>query len=80
MTSHEMELKRKESIKCLVDPLRDVPPSSDFYLKASYTITKIGLQRKAKEEKFFENDNWNNPKLREELILKVEEFLDNHVK
>ena len=80
MTSHEMELKRKESIKCLVDPLRDIPPSADFYLKASYTITKIGLQRKAKEERFFENDDWNNPECREELILKVERFLDRQIK
>ena len=75
-----MELKRKESIKCLVDPLRNLPLTADFYLKASYTITKIGLQRKAKEEKFFESDNWNDPKVREELIGKVEEFLERQVK
>ena len=80
MTSHEMELKRKESIKCLVDPLRDIPLTADFYLKAHYTIAKIGLQRKAKEEQFFENDNWNDSKLREELILKVEDFLERQVK
>ena len=80
MTSHETELKRKESIKCLIDPLKKIPLSADFYLKANYTITKIGLQRKAKEERFFESDNWNDPKLREELILKIEEFLERQVK
>ena len=80
MTSHEMALKRKESINCLIDELRNVPLSANFYLKAYYTVAKIGLQRKAKEEKLFENEEWNNPKIRKELIQKVECFLDKQIK
>ncbi|MBY8990068.1 MAG: hypothetical protein KGD58_04870 [Candidatus Lokiarchaeota archaeon] len=80
MTSQEMELKRKESINCLVQELRNVPPSADLYLKAHYIIAKIGLQRRAKEERLFEDEDWADPKLREDLILKVERFLDKQIK
>jgi len=52
----------------------------NFYLKASYTVIRFGLRLKAKQERLFEGENWNDFKRREELIQKIEDFLERHMK
>ncbi|MFW9939434.1 MAG: hypothetical protein ACFFFT_00240 [Candidatus Thorarchaeota archaeon] len=64
----------------MVDEIRDVSPHDDFYLQAFYTVAKFGLQLKAKQERLFEGMDWNNYKLRNGLIRKIEDFLERHIK
>jgi len=52
----------------------------DFYLRAFSTVAKFGLQLKAKQERFFESEDWNDLSNREELLQKVEHFLDEQFK
>jgi len=80
MTSAEHEQKRRNFLKEVVDEIRDVPPHEDFYLKASYTVTRFGLRLKANQEKLFEGEDWNNFKRRDALIKKIEDFLERHTK
>ncbi|MFX1344133.1 MAG: hypothetical protein ACFFBC_00180 [Promethearchaeota archaeon] len=80
MTSTEQEQKRKDFLKEVVDEIRNVPLHDDFYLQAFYTIAKFGLQLKAKQERLFENEDWNNFEHRDELIQKIEDFLEKHIK
>jgi len=80
MRSAENEQKRRDFLEEVVDEIRNVPPNDDFYLRAFYTVAKFGLQLKAKQEKLFENEDWNNFNCRDELIKKIEEFLERHIK
>lgn len=80
MTTVENDQKRRSFLKEVVDEIRSVPPHDDFYLRAFYTVARFGLQLKAKQEKLFENEDWNNFECRDELIKKVEIFLDRNIK
>jgi len=80
MRSAENEQKRRNFLEEVVDGIRNVPKHDDFYLKAFYVIAKFGLQLKAKQEKLFENEDWNNFECRDELIRKVERFLEKYIK
>ena len=80
MTSTENEQKRRDFLEEVVDRIRNVPKHDNFYLKAFYVIAKFGLQLKAKQEKLFENEDWNNFKCRDELIKKIEDFLERNIK
>ena len=80
MTSAEHEQKRRDFLTEVEDEIRDVSLHDDFYLKTFYTVVKFGLQLKAKQEKLFENEDWNNFKRRDELIQKIEDFLERHIK
>jgi hypothetical protein len=80
MTSTEQDQKRRNFLKEVVDEIRNVPPHEDFYLKACYTVTRFGLRLKANQENLFENEDWNNYENRDELIKKIEDFLERHTK
>ena len=80
MNNPELEEKRKSFHAHLIKELRNTPPSDNFYLRVFSTIVKIGLQRKAKEIKLFEDEEWNNIENREELLKKVRNFLDRNIK
>jgi hypothetical protein len=80
MTLSDSEQKRKEFLSYLVQELRENASIDNFRRNVFNLLARIGLQLTAKKERFFENEDWNNPKLREQLLQKVEEFLDNHIK
>ena len=75
-----MEQKRRSSIEEIVEKIRNVPRYSTFYLNTFNVIASIGLQLKAKQEKLFEGEDWNNPECQDDLIRKVEGFLDKSIK
>ncbi len=80
MRSPELEQKRRSFIEQVVDEIRNIPRYNNFYLEVFYVIAKFGLQIKAKQEKLFENEDWNNFECRDELIRKVEGFLEKYIK
>lgn len=80
MNSLELEEKRRSFHAQLIKELRKSPPNADFRLQTFIIIQKIGQLDKAKNAKLFENEDWNNPDLREKLITRIEHFLDTHVK
>jgi len=79
MRSAENEQKRRSFIEQTLDKIRKVPRYNNFYLEVFYVIASFGLQLKAKQEKLFESEDWNNPKCRDDLIRKVEGFLDKYI-
>ena len=80
MNNPELEEKKKSFHAHFIKEFRSTPPNADFYRQTLVMIQKIGQLDKAKKAKLFENDDWNNPDLREVLIQKVERFLDAKVK
>jgi len=80
MTNPELEEKRRSFHDHLIKEFRNIPLNADFYLQVFIMIQKIGQLDKAKKVKLFENEDWNDPDLREVLIHKVEQFLDTYVK
>ena len=80
MTLSDSEQKRKAFLAHLVQELRENASVENFRRDVFNLLAKIGLQLKAKKERFFEDEDWNNPKLREQLLQKVEDFLHTHIK
>lgn len=80
MRSAENEQKRRDFLEQVVDEIRNVPRYNNFYHEVFYVIAKFGLQIKARQERLFENEDWNNFECRDELIKKVEGFLERHIK
>ncbi|MBY8989086.1 MAG: hypothetical protein KGD61_11580 [Candidatus Lokiarchaeota archaeon] len=80
MISPENEKKRRDFLDQIIDELRNTPQSNDFYLSAFSTVAKFGLQLKAKQEKLFDGEDWNNLKIRKILLQKLERFLDTEFK
>jgi DNA-binding winged helix-turn-helix (wHTH) protein len=80
MESQENEKKKRDFLTQIIDELRNTPKSHNFHHTAFSTVAKFGLQLKAKQEKLFEGEDWNNPKIREELVQKIERFLDKQFK
>ena len=80
MRSAENEQKRRSFLEQVVDEIRNVPRYNNFYIEVFFVIAKFGLQIKAKQEKLFENEDWNNFECRDELIKKIEVFLDRNTK
>ena len=80
MNNPELEAKRKSFHAHLIKELRNTPPNANFHLQSFVMIQKIGQLKKAEKAKLFDNEDWNDPDLREVLIQKVERFLDTHVK
>jgi len=80
MRSVENEQKRRDFLEEVVDEIRNVPRNSNFYHEVFYVIAKFGLQLKAKRENLFENEDWDNLECRDELIKKVERFLNKYIK
>ena len=80
MISPENEKKKRDFLTQIINDLRTTPNSHNFRHSAFATVAKFGLQLKAKKEKLFENEDWNNPKVREELVQKIERFLEKQFK
>ena len=80
MRSAENEQKRRNFIEQTLDKIRNVPRYSNFYLETFCVIANFGLQLKAKQEKLFENEDWNSFDCRDELVKKVEGFLEKYIK
>ena len=80
MTSAENERMRRDFLEEVVDRIRNVPKHDNFHRKAFSMIASFGLQLKAKQEKLFENEDWNNFEHRDELIKEIEDFLERHIK
>ncbi|HDZ19620.1 MAG TPA: hypothetical protein ENI29_04195 [bacterium] len=58
-----------------MDDIRNAPRYCSFYSYVSNKMADLGLQRKVKEAKLFENDDWSNLANRESLMSKIEKFL-----
>ena len=72
--------KREEFIREMFEEILDVPDYSDLKSNTFNVIARLGLQLKAKEEKLLEDNDWSNPECRNNIIEKIKEFLDTHIK
>ena len=78
--SKDTELKRAQFTQEILDDIRNAPGYCSFYRYVSNKMAALGLQRKAKEARLFENEDWSNPANRDELIGKIEKFLIENIK
>ena len=76
----QVEQARKTLIEIAVNEIRNIPSYSNFYLDNYYVIAKLGLQRKAKVEGFFETADWNNIQCRNAMIERIKSFLTRYIK
>ena len=74
----ETERKRAHFTQEILDDIRNAPNYCSFYSHVFNKIAALGLQRKAKKEGFFENEDWSNLKNRDRLMRKIEKFLNDH--
>ncbi|KKM94511.1 hypothetical protein LCGC14_1197560 [marine sediment metagenome] len=76
--SKETELKRTQFTQEILDDIRIAPNYCSFYSYVSNKMAVLGLRRKAKETKFFENEDWSNLANNEGLMRKIEKFINEH--
>ncbi|KKN57265.1 hypothetical protein LCGC14_0563930 [marine sediment metagenome] len=76
----DSELKRAQFTQEILDDIRNTPGYCSFRSYISNQMAALGLQRKAKEAKLFENEDWSNLENRDELMRKIEKFLNEHIK
>ncbi len=76
--SKDIELKRAQFTQEILDSIRNVPKYCSFYSHVFNRFAALGLQIKAKKEGFFENEDWSDLEIREELMKKVEKFIFKH--
>ena len=65
------------------EALKEISDGSDFTLfqtRAFCVIAKYGLQLDAKKEELFSGDEWSNPTCKGELVKKIEQFLNKHIR
>ncbi|KKM91878.1 hypothetical protein LCGC14_1224060 [marine sediment metagenome] len=72
------EPKRAQFTREILDDIRNAPGYCSFYKYVSNKMAALGLQRKAKEARLFENEDWSNLANRESLMKKIEKFLKDH--
>ena len=71
----KVEQIRKEFVEQLFNEICNVPSYSSFYSNSFNVVAKLGLQLKAKEERLFENGDWEDLGNRDELLKKIKNFL-----
>ncbi|MFW9874011.1 MAG: hypothetical protein ACFFG0_12965 [Candidatus Thorarchaeota archaeon] len=76
----KVEQARRELIQEALDEIYKVSDYSNLYTNTFCVIAKFGLQLKAKEEKLFEEGDWDDPQYQDEFIRKIEEFLNKHIR
>ena len=78
--SEAVKQARRELIQQAFNEICDVPSYSSLYMRAFYVIAKFGLQLKAKEERLFETEGWDEPQYRVELLRKLKDFLNRYIR
>ena len=76
--SKETERKRAQFTKEILDSIRNAPAYCSFYSHVFNRLAALGLQRKAKKEGLFENEDWSNLENRDMLLRKIEKFIVKH--
>jgi len=77
---NQVKQAREDLIEDALDEISNIPAYSNFYINTYYVIAKLGLQRKAKVEKLFEDADWNDVKFRDELLERIKHFLIKYIK
>jgi len=74
------EQARKFLIDHALNGIINTPTYSNFYTNMYYVIAKLGLQREAKQEELLETIDWNDRKMRNEIIDRIKHFLIKYIK
>ncbi|HDZ18613.1 hypothetical protein LCGC14_0578830 [marine sediment metagenome] len=77
--NNDSERKRTQFTQEILDDLRNAPGYCSFYMYVSTKMASLGLQRKAKEARLFEDDDWANLANRDVLMRKIEKFLNEYM-
>ena len=78
---HHTKEQAREFLK--QEALKEINKKSDFtgfHGRVFGVIAKYGLQLEAKEEGLLTGEEWSNPDCRDELIMRVKQFLDKHIR
>ena len=77
---HTVEQAREFLRQEALNEICSVSDYDKFHDQVFCVFAKYGLQLTAKERCFFSGDEWSNPDYRDELIKRVKQFLDKHIK
>lgn len=80
ITNHTKEQAREFLKQEALNEIREILDFTHFYRRVFYVFAKYGLQLEAKEEEFFSGDEWSYSDCRDELIEKVTQFLNKHIR
>ncbi|KKM94924.1 hypothetical protein LCGC14_1193390 [marine sediment metagenome] len=78
--NNDSERKRAQFTQEILDDIRNAPGYCSFYSYVFNKMAALGLQRKTKKARLFENEDWANLANRDGLISKIEKFLNEHTK
>ena len=78
--NNNSEFKRAQFTQEILDSIRNAPNYCSFYSHVFNRFAALGLQLKAKKERFFENEDWSNLENRDGLMRKIETFLIENTK
>lgn len=76
----QAERVRKNLIDHVLNDIRNIPNDSNYRSDVYYVIAKLGLQRKAKQEKLFEIGDWDKIECRDAIFERVKDFLVRYIK
>ena len=79
-TNHTKEQAREFLKQEALKEISEISDFTRFQTRAFCVIAKYGLQLDAKREELFSGDEWSNKDCKEELIKKMNQFLDKHIK
>jgi len=78
--SEGVKLARSSLIQQTLTKIRETRDFRDLKRNTFVILAHLWLHTLAENEGLFELDGWEQPKLREQLIEKIETFLTSHIR
>jgi len=79
-TNHTKEQAREFLKQEALKEIFEITDFTRFHTRVFCVFAKYGLQLTAKEEGLLSGDEWSNPECKDDLVKRVERFLDRHIK
>ena len=78
--SDRCQQARRELIQQALDEICETPEFRNLLSKTYCVLAKFWLHVKAEKENLFKGEEWTNPKCRDEVTKKIEDFLIKHIR
>ena len=78
--SEAVKQARRELIQQTLDKICETRDFRDLKKRTYVVLSHLWLHKRAEEENLFKAEEWSNPECRDELIIKIKEFLFRHIR
>jgi len=79
-TSDAIKKARMALIQQTLDKICKVRDIRELKTSTHVILMHLWIHKKAEEESLFEGDEWAHPECRDELLKKIKEFLEKHIR